>query len=262
MCIDSTFATPVNQTAIVLGADLVIHSATKCATLPNLPAGVTGHLRFDGVGGACLSTSSIPRGSRCHLRPAGSRHSRALLRACLRPPPLSPLPVASSDQRYLGGHNDVLAGAIAGRADLVQAVRQLHNVLGGVIDPHAAYLVLRGMKTLSVRVERQNQTALRLAAVLEKHPRIKRVHYPGLPSHQDHAIAVEQMTGFGGVISFEVDGDLWQTAKFIDGCQLPYIAPSLGGVESLIEQPTIISYWDQGPEKRAEIGIKVRARAA
>lgn len=186
VCIDSTFATPVNQRAIELGADLVIHSATK----------------------------------------------------------------------YLGGHNDVLAGAIAGRADLVQAVRQLHNVLGGVIDPHAAYLVLRGMKTLSVRVERQNQTALRLAARLEKHPRIARVHYPGLASHPDHAIASKQMNGFGGVISFEVDGDLWRTAKFIDGCQLPYIAPSLGGVESLIEQPTIISYWDQGPEKRAEIGIK------
>jgi len=186
VCIDSTFATPCNSRAIALGADLVIHSATK----------------------------------------------------------------------YLAGHNDVLAGAICGRADLVQSVRGMHNILGGVIDPHAAYLLLRGMKTLSLRVARQNATALALAQRLQAHPKIARVHYPGLPSHPDHAIAVRQMSGFGGVVSFEVAGDLWRTAAFIDACRLPYIAPSLGGVESLIEQPTVISYWDQGPEKRAEIGIK------
>ena len=87
-------------------------------------------------------------------------------------------------------------------------------------------------------------------------PKIARVHYPGLKSHPDHEVAIKYMKGFGGVVSFEVDGDLWQTAKFIDSCRLPYIAPSLGGVESLIEQPTVVSYWDQGPEKRAEIGIK------
>lgn len=132
----------------------------------------------------------------------------------------------------------------------------MHNILGGVIDPHAAYLLLRGMKTLSLRVARQNATALALAQRLQAHPKIARVHYPGLPSHPDHAIAVRQMSGFGGVVSFEVAGDLWRTAAFIDACRLPYIAPSLGGVESLIEQPTVISYWDQGPEKRAEIGIK------
>lgn len=186
VCIDSTFATPVNQRALALGADLVLHSATK----------------------------------------------------------------------YLAGHNDVLAGAVSGSKDLVARVRAMHNILGGVIDPHAAYLLLRGMKTLSLRVARHNDSAMRLAAVLARHPKISRVHYPGLPSHPDHAIAVQQMTGYGGVVSFEVAGDLWTTAKFIDGCRLPYIAPSLGGVESLIEQPTIISYWDQGPDKRAEIGIK------
>lgn len=85
---------------------------------------------------------------------------------------------------------------------------------------------------------------------------IARVHYPGLESHPDHAIALKNMREFGGVVSFEVDSDLWGTARFIDAVRLPYIAPSLGGVESLIEQPTVISYWDQGPEKRAEIGIK------
>jgi cystathionine gamma-synthase len=82
------------------------------------------------------------------------------------------------------------------------------------------------------------------------------VHYPGLESHQDHAIAKAQMQGYGGVISFEVDGDMWRTAKFVDSVELPYIAPSLGGCESLIEQPTIVSYWDQGPEMRKKLGIK------
>lgn len=186
VCIDSTFATPINQRALALGADLVLHSGTK----------------------------------------------------------------------YMAGHNDVLAGVIAGRPDLVQAIRSMHNVLGGTIDPHAAYLLLRGLKTLDLRVQRHNATALRLAAELEKHPKVACVHYPGLASHPDHAIAAAQMSGFGGVVSFEIDGDLWATAKFIDSVKLPYIAPSLGGVESLIEQPTVVSYWDQGPEKRAELGIK------
>eukprot|EP00741_Cyanophora_paradoxa_P021396 tig00021350_g20655.t1 len=167
VCIDSTFATPMNQLAIPLGADLVLHSGTK----------------------------------------------------------------------FLAGHNDVLAGALAGRKDLIARVRALHGVLGGVIDPHAAYLLIRGMKTL--------------------HLRIAHVHYPGLESHPHHAIAVRQMkSGFGGVVSFEVKGDLWDAAKVIDGVKIPYIAPSLGGVETLIEQPTVISYWDQAPEVRAQIGIK------
>lgn len=164
--------------------------------------------------------------------------------------------VVHSATKYLGGHNDVLAGAIAGSKDLVGRVRHMHNILGGTIDPHAAYLLLRGMKTLDLRVERQNRTAMVVAQRLEAHPKVARVHYPGLPSHPDHEIARQYMRGFGGVVSFEVDADLWGTARFIDAVRLPYIAPSLGGVESLIEQPTVISYWDQGPEKRAEYGIK------
>jgi cystathionine gamma-synthase len=164
--------------------------------------------------------------------------------------------VIHSASKFFGGHNDVLAGVIVGRKDAVDKVKQFHNILGGVIDPHAAYLVLRGLKTLALRVERHNESAMKIAKFLEAHPKIERVHYPGLPSHPDHEIAKKYMKGFGGVVSFEVKGDLWQTAKFIDSCKLPYIAPSLGGVESLIEQPTVVSYWDQGPEKRAEIGIK------
>ena len=143
-----------------------------------------------------------------------------------------------------------------GAKEHVGKVRAFHNIMGGVIDPHAAYLVLRGLKTLSLRVERHNDNAMRLARRLEGHPKIEVVHYPGLESHPDHEVAKKYMKGFGGVVSFEIKGDLWTTAKFIDYCELPYIAPSLGGVESLIEQPTVVSYWDQGAEKRAQIGIK------
>ena len=132
----------------------------------------------------------------------------------------------------------------------------MQNILGGVMDPHAAYLLLRGMKTLELRIARQNENGMKLAMALEAHPKVSVVHYPGLQSHPDHANAVKQMRGYGGVVSFEVNGDLWQTAKVIDSVKLPYIAPSLGGVESLIEQPTVVSYWDQPPEVRAQIGIK------
>lgn len=164
--------------------------------------------------------------------------------------------VIHSASKYFGGHNDVLGGCIVGSKEPVGEVRKFHNILGGVLDPHAAYLILRGLKTLKLRVDVHNTNAMKLAQFLEAHPKIDKVHYPGLPSHPDHEVATKYMGGFGGVVSFEVKGDLWATAKFIDSCKLPYIAPSLGGVESLIEQPTVVSYWDQGPDKRAEIGIK------
>ncbi|TYH20203.1 hypothetical protein ES288_A05G412700v1 [Gossypium darwinii] len=156
VCIDGTFATPLNQKALVLGADLVLHSATK----------------------------------------------------------------------FIGGHND-----------------------------NAAYLIIRGMKTLHLRVQQQNSTALRMAEVLEAHPRVKCVYYPGLPSHPEHEIAKRQMTGFGGVVSFEVDGDLMTTIKFVDALKIPYIAPSFGGCESIVDQPAIMSYWDLSQAERSKYGI-------
>ncbi|KDD72103.1 Cys/Met metabolism PLP-dependent enzyme, partial [Helicosporidium sp. ATCC 50920] len=144
----------------------------------------------------------------------------------------------------------------AGRADLVAAVRAMHNVLGGTLDPHAAYLLLRGLKTLDLRVQRADASALELARRLEEHPKVQRVHYPGLDSHPDAAVARRQMAGgYGGLVSFEVRGDLWTAARVVDAVRLPYIAPSLGGVESLIEQPTVVSYWDHTPQQRADLGI-------
>lgn len=165
--------------------------------------------------------------------------------------------VVHSATKYLGGHNDVLAGAVVGAdAGRMQALRAGRGVLGGVLDAHTAYLLDRGIRTLGVRVRQQNATAQAVAEVLEAHPKIERVWYPGLESHPDYAIARNQMSGFGGVVSFEVVGDLNTTAQFIDAMQIPYIAPSLGGVESLIEQPAIISYYDRSPEERLALGIK------
>jgi cystathionine gamma-synthase len=164
--------------------------------------------------------------------------------------------VVHSATKYLSGHNDLLAGVVVGRADRIKALRDARGVLGGIVDPQNAYLLDRGIKTLGVRVQQQNQTAQAVAQILEDHPKIERVWYPGLESHPDHKTALAQMTGFGGVVSFEVAGDLKTTSQFIDRLKIPYIAPSLGGVESLIEQPALMSYYEKTTEERLALGIK------
>jgi cystathionine gamma-synthase len=163
--------------------------------------------------------------------------------------------IVHSGTKYLSGHNDVLAGFVAGPAGLVSLLRELRDVTGAILDPHAAYLVLRGMKTLAVRVEQQNRSALALAKALEAHPRVRRVWYPGLASHPHHAVARELMTGFGGIVTFAVNGTLEQVSRFVDACRIPRIAPSLGGVESLIEQPALMSYFELTTEQRQAVGI-------
>jgi cystathionine gamma-synthase len=163
--------------------------------------------------------------------------------------------VVHSATKYLAGHNDVLAGVVCGPSGLVSMVRDLRGVLGSVCDPHAAFLVGRGMKTLALRVEKQNATALTVAEWLEKHPRIERVFYPGLPSHASHSIARAQMRGFGGVVSFIVKGGLKAASRFIDKVELARIGPSFGGVEALIEQPAVMSYYEMTSEQREAIGI-------
>jgi cystathionine gamma-synthase len=186
LMIDATFATPINQRPLELGADLVVHSCTK----------------------------------------------------------------------YLGGHNDLLAGSIAGSEALIGAIRDFRGQLGGVLDPHAAYLLIRGIKTLALRVARQNDSALAIARFLEAHPKVERVFYPGLESHPEHHIARAQMSGFGGVVSFLVRGDVDTVSRFIDACTIPQIGPSLGGVESLIEQPALMSFYELTTEQREAIGIR------
>ncbi len=164
--------------------------------------------------------------------------------------------VLHSATKYLSGHNDILAGVIVGRADRIKALKDARGVLGGVVDPQNAFLLERGIKTLGLRVRQQNATAQAVAEYLESHPAIERVWYPGLASHPDHDIAVRQMEGFGGVVSFEVVGDLETTSRFIDRMRIPYIAPSLGGVESLIEQPAIMSFYELSTEERLALGMK------
>lgn len=168
--------------------------------------------------------------------------------------------VVHSATKYLAGHNDVMAGVVVGEAGLIHALRQSQGMLGGVLDPHAAFLLERGLKTLDLRVRRHNENGRRVAQFLENHPRVERVWYPGLPSHPDHEIARTQMAGFGGVVTFTVAPRPGQTAleaasRFVDATTIPYIAPSLGGVESLIEQPAIMSYYELSAEERAAIGI-------
>jgi cystathionine gamma-synthase len=192
--IDATFATPLAIRPLELGADLVVHSATK----------------------------------------------------------------------YLAGHHDVLAGVVSGPSHLIGLVRDLRGVLGSVLDPHAAFLVSRGLKTLALRVERSSATAMRIARELVDHPRVSHVYYPGLPSHPTHAIAKTQQRHFGGVVSFRIktphgEGEasaLSTTSRVVDAFRLAQIAPSLGGVDTLVEQPAVMSYFELTSEQRRAIGIE------
>ncbi len=163
--------------------------------------------------------------------------------------------VLHSATKYLGGHNDLLAGTLTGPRELIEPVRKALGVLGGIIDSHAAWLLLRGIKTLDIRMARHNSNGLALAQYLERHPKIRKVFYPGLPSHPDHEVAERIMNGAGGVVTFEIDTDLEGAMRFIDATTIPYQAPSLGGVESLIELPVTMSFWDKPKEERLALGI-------
>jgi len=164
--------------------------------------------------------------------------------------------VVHSATKYLGGHNDLMAGAVLASRDLVDAVRGLQGVTGAVVSPFVAFLLVRGLKTFALRMERHNANAQALAEFLAAHPKVERVHYAGLTSHPEHDVAKRQMRGFGGVVSFEVRGDLDAATRVVDSCRIPYIAVSLGGVESLIEQPAIMSFYELTTEERLAVGIK------
>jgi cystathionine gamma-synthase len=164
--------------------------------------------------------------------------------------------VVHSATKYLAGHNDLLAGAVLGSVELVDGIRSLQAVTGAIIDPLAAYLLLRGLKTFALRIARQNTNAQALAEFLAAHPRVVAVHYAGLRTHPQHEVARRQMRGFGGVVSFEIAGNLEATSRVVDACRIPQIAPSLGGVESLIEQPALMSFYELTTEERLRVGIK------
>jgi len=183
--VDSTFASPFNIKPIELGADIVVHSATK----------------------------------------------------------------------YLGGHNDLTAGVACGPSEIIQRLKEMRKNLGGTLDPFAAWLLLRGLKTLGLRMERHNSNGMQIAKYLAKHPKVKKVFYPGLRNHPQYPIAREQMKGFGGVVSFEVDGNYEKTMKFVENLKLCSLAASLGGTETLVTQPTTSSHYFVDEAVRKESGI-------
>jgi cystathionine gamma-synthase len=183
--VDNTFATPINTRPLALGADLVVHSATK----------------------------------------------------------------------FLGGHEDAVGGVACGRADLVTALHHDREILGACLDPGAAYLLLRGMKTLALRVQRQNESALRVARFLESHPAIEAVNYPGLESSAGHAVAARQMSGFGGVLSFAPRTDRAGLARLLRTLRYAHCAASLGGVATFAGPPATTSHVECTPEERAALGI-------
>lgn len=182
---DNTFLSPINLNPAILGADVVIHSATK----------------------------------------------------------------------YLSGHSDIIAGVAAGRKELIDRIREAMTVYGGSMDPHTAFLLERGMKTLSLRMKKHNENAAAIAQHLSTHRRISRVLYPGLPSHPGHEIARSFMKGFGGMLSFEVKGSRADAERFIKSLRIAKVAASLGGVESLATMPVITSHRQLSQEELRERGI-------
>ena len=164
--------------------------------------------------------------------------------------------VLHSVTKYLAGHNDLLAGVIIGSHEQLDSIRNLRGIMGAVNSAHNIYLLQRGLKTFALRMERHNQNGQAVAEFLAAHPRVEKVYYPGLPSHRDHTIANNTMRGFGGLVTFLVKQADWkETARIVDAVTVPRIAPSLGGVESLIEQPLVMSYYECTPQERRQFGI-------
>lgn len=164
--------------------------------------------------------------------------------------------VLHSATKYLAGHNDLLAGVIVGKTAALEPVRKLRGIMGAINSPHNMYLLLRGLKTFELRMQRHNENGLAVAQFLAGHPKIEKVYYPGLEGHTYYEVARKTMRGFGGLVTFLVkDADWRQTARVVDSVQLPRIGPSLGGVESLIEQPLVMSYYEMPPEDRRRYGI-------
>ena len=183
--VDNTFATPINQNPLELGADIVLHSATK----------------------------------------------------------------------YLGGHSDAMGGVACGNKGLIQQINHYREINGACLHANTAYMLLRGIQTLELRVLRQNENALKLAEHLEKHKNIEQVFYPGLKSHPGHKIATGQMTGFGGVLSFSVKGDFDNVKVFLNSLELAQLAANLGSVSTLIGTPKVTSHVEATVEERKQLGI-------
>lgn len=163
--------------------------------------------------------------------------------------------VFHSATKYLNGHSDLVAGCVMGREALIEPIRKTLNLFGGSLDPHAGFLLARGIKTLALRVRQQNATALALARFLADHPAVQDVNYPGLASHADHAHAAALFGGFGGMLSFRLRGGTPAVERLFAALRIPYVAPSLGGVETLVTRPALTSHAGMTAEERARVGI-------
>jgi cystathionine gamma-lyase len=165
--------------------------------------------------------------------------------------------VIHSTTKYLNGHSDMVGGVavVGGNEELRERMTFLQNAVGAIQGPFDSFLALRGLKTLALRMQRHCDSALEIAAWLERQPKVRRVFYPGLPSHPQHALARKQMRAFGGMISAELAGTLDDARRFLERCRLFALAESLGGVESLIEHPALMTHASVPPEVRAELGI-------
>jgi cystathionine beta-lyase/cystathionine gamma-synthase len=163
--------------------------------------------------------------------------------------------VFHSATKYLGGHSDLVGGCVMGRAELIDRVRHTLNHYGGSLDPNSGFLLARGIKTLALRVRAQNDNAMALAGFLAGHPEVAAVNYPGLASHPDHSHAAALLSGFGGMLSLRLRGGETAAQALLDAVRLPYVAPSLGGVETLITRPATTSHAGMRPEDRERLGI-------
>jgi cystathionine beta-lyase/cystathionine gamma-synthase len=163
--------------------------------------------------------------------------------------------VLHSATKYLNGHSDIVAGAVIGPADWIRRITHRLNHLGGSMDPHACFLLDRGLKTLFVRVRHQNESAKAIACAIERHPAVAHVNYPGLARHPQHARARELFTGFGGMLSFELHGGAEAADGFMARTTLPILAPSLGGVETLLTRPALTSHAGMSAADRRTVGI-------
>jgi cystathionine beta-lyase/cystathionine gamma-synthase len=160
-----------------------------------------------------------------------------------------------SATKYLNGHSDLVAGCVMSSQATIERVRHALNLFGGSLDPHAGFLLTRGIKTLALRIRAQNANGLALAQFLRGHPRVEAVNYPGLDSHPDHAHAAPLLRGFGGMVSFRPKGGVDAAERVLGGLRIPYVAPSLGGVETLATRPALTSHAGMSPEDRAKVGI-------
>jgi cystathionine beta-lyase/cystathionine gamma-synthase len=163
--------------------------------------------------------------------------------------------VVHSVTKGLSGHSDLLGGVVAGSHNVIEGVRHVVSYFGGVMDPDVAFLLMRGIKTLGVRIERQCETAMRIAKYLDRHPKVTRVHYPGLKSHPQHALARKQMRGFGSMLAFDAKGGLQAARRFCDRTKIFILAASLGGVESLVILPIYGSHYNMSPEELKKAGV-------